>query len=88
MTKYVVESTHTPEECLQALDKMLEKGEDVLKQFAFGCKSGEHTGWAYIDADSKEEALKIVPEFLRDKACIHEVSIFTPEEIRAAHEKV
>ncbi len=70
----------------QALDELLEKGEEALKMFAFGCKSGEHTGWAYVDADSEDEALENVPEFIRDKACAHEVSMFTPEEIRAAHE--
>ncbi len=87
MTKYVVESSHTPEECTKALDEMLEKGEDVLKQFAFACQSGEHTGWAYVDADSKKEALGIVPEPLQNKARAHEVKIYTPEEIRAAHEE-
>ena len=87
MTKYVVESTHTPEECLEALDEMLEKGEDVLKKFAFGCKSGEHTGWAYVDADSEREAMEIVPEPLQNKARAHQVSKYTPEEIRAAHEE-
>ncbi len=39
MTKYVVESAHTPEECMQALDETLKKGEEVLKQFAFGSTS-------------------------------------------------
>lgn len=68
------------------LKDKIAKTKDILKQFAFGCKSGEHTGWAYVDADSEKEALEIVPEFLREKACAHEVSIFTPEEIRAAHE--
>ncbi len=87
MTKYVVESEHTPEECLQALDETLKEGKDILKQFAFGCKSGEHTGWAYVDADNEKKALEIVPEFIRDKACAHEVSMFTPEEIKAAHEE-
>ncbi len=85
MAKYVVESTHTPEECMKALDEMLEKGEDALKQFAFGCKSGEHTGWAYVDADDKKEALEIVPEFIKNKARAHEVSMFTSDEIKAAH---
>jgi len=31
--------------------------------------------------------LELVPEFLRDKAIAHEVSMFTPEEIKAAHEE-
>ncbi|CAG0984974.1 hypothetical protein METP2_02215 [Methanosarcinales archaeon] len=85
MTKYVVESTHAPEECTKALDETLKEGKDILKKFAFACSSGEHTGWAYVDADSKEESLKIVPEFLRNKARAHEVKIYTPEEITAAH---
>ncbi len=85
MAKYIVESPHTPEECLQALDETLKEGEDILKKFAFGCKSGEHTGWAFVDADSEKKALEIVPEFIRDKACAQEVSMFTPAEIKAAH---
>lgn len=85
MTKYVVESPHTPEECLRALDETLEKGEETLKKFAFGCKSGEHTGWAYMDANNEKEALEVVPEFLRSKASAHKVNAFTPAEIKAAH---
>lgn len=84
MAKYVIESAHTVEECLQALDDFLE--EDTLQKFVFGCKSGDHTGWAYVDADSEEEALEIVPEFIRDKACAYEVGKFTPEDIKAAHQ--
>ena len=86
MAKYIIESPHTEEECLQALEETLEKGEDILQRFVFGCKSGEHTGWAYVDADSEENALEMVPEFLRDKACIHEVSRFTSEEIKEVHQ--
>ena len=87
MSKYVVESPHTPEECTKALDELAEKGEDTLKQFAFACESGEHTGWAYVDADSEKEALGIVPDFVKNKARAHEVRIYSPEEIRAAHEE-
>ena len=84
MTKYVIESPHTVEECLRTLDETLEK--DMLDKFVFGCNSGEHTAWAYVDADSEEEALETVPEFLRDTACAHEVTRFTSEEIAAAHQ--
>lgn len=84
MAKYVVESSHTEEECLQALDDAVEKG--TLEKFVFACKSGKHSGWAYVDADSEEAALEMVPESVRDKACAYEVSKFTPEDIKAAHE--
>lgn len=83
MAKFVVESPHTVEECQKALDETLEN--ELLDKFVFGCKAGEHTAWAYIDASSEEEALESVPEFLRDAACVHEVSKFTAEEIKAAH---
>ena len=86
MTKYVVESGHEPEECLRALKEMTEGSEPILDKFVFACKSGEHIGWAYIDANSEEDAKKIVPEFIRDKACVHEVEKFTAEQIKATHE--
>ncbi len=82
MAKYTIELPHTSED---------EKGEDTLKKFAFGFKSGENTDWAYIDsyidANSEKKALETVPEFLKDKVRAHEVGMFTPEEIRAAHEE-
>lgn len=84
MVKFVIESPHTVEECQQALDETLEN--DLLDKFVFGCKSGDHTAWAYVDADSSENALENVPEFLRDKACAYEVSKFTSEEIKASHQ--
>ena len=83
MAKFVVASPHTVEECQKALDETLEQ--DLLDKFVFGCKAGDHTGWAYIDADSEEEALESVPEFVKDKACAYEVNKFTAADIKAAH---
>lgn len=83
MAKYVIESPHTLEECSQALDETLEK--DMLDKFVFGCMEGEHTGWAYVEADSDDEALENVPEFIRSNACAHKVGKFTPEQIKKAH---
>jgi len=86
MAKYVVESTHTPEECLNALDEMLEKGPDTLDKFVWGCHSGVHKGWAYVDADNEDEACAIIPKSSQEKTKVTEVSKFTPEQIRSAHE--
>lgn len=83
MPKFVIESPHTVEECDRALEETVEK--NLIDKFVFGCKTGEHTGWAYVKADSKEKALENVPEFLRAKASVHEARKFTEEEIRAAH---
>lgn len=81
MTKYVIESEHSEDECAQTMEELLEKGKDVLSKFVFACKSGEHIGWAYVDAINEIDALEIVPEFIRDMACVHEVEKVTPEQL-------
>ena len=87
MARYIIESPHTREECLRALDEELEKGKDILGKFDFGCKAGDHTAYAIVDANSKNDALKLVPTFLQNKARIVEVDKITPEMIRSFHTK-
>lgn len=85
MAKFVIESPHTEEECLKALDEAVKM--EIIDKYVFGCKSGEHNAWAYVEADSAEEALEEnVPSFLTDKAIVHEVSKFTPQEVKEAHQ--
>ncbi len=88
MARYMIESPHKPEECLKALDEELVKGKDVLDKFEFGCKAGNHTGYALVDADTRNDALnKYVPNFIQEKARIVEVGKFTPEMIKSFHSK-
>ena len=85
MAKFVIESPHTDAECLKALDEAVKM--DIIDKDALGCKTGDHTAWAYVEAESSDEALEaFVPEFLIDKACAYEVTKMTAEEVRAAHE--
>ena len=52
----------------------------------FGCKVGEHKGWAFVEAESGQKAIdSIIPKDDRPKAIAHEVSKFTEDEIKAAH---
>ena len=85
--KYMIESPHTREECLRALDELLAKGPEVLKKFNFGCKAGDHTGYAIVDVKDSKEARGLVPGFLLSKARIVEVDIFSPEVIKSLHTK-
>ena len=86
--KYVIETEHEPEECMRALKELSESEKtNVLGKFVFACKSGEHVGWGYVDAENEEDALNNVPEFIRDKACAHEVEKFSQEQIKSIHEK-
>ncbi len=85
--KYMIETPHTKEECLRALDEQLAKGPEILKKFYYGCKAGDHTGYALVDVRNEMEARNFVPSFLINKARIVEVDIFTPEVIKSLHAK-
>jgi hypothetical protein len=83
MRRYLLETPHTKEECLRELDEVLAEGKNVLNKFYWGCSSGDHTGYAIVDADGEKEVWNMVPQFIRNKAKIVEVSQFTPEQIRS-----
>jgi hypothetical protein len=87
MAQYFVESSHTKQECLRALDETVAKGADVLGKFSWGCMAGEHTGYAIVEAESESVVQNMIPTFLRDRAHIVKVGKFTPEQIKAYHEK-
>jgi hypothetical protein len=84
---YLIETPHNEAECLQALDEQLAMGSDVLDKFYFGCKSGDHTGYAIVDVKNESDARRLIPGFLLDKSIITEVGKFTPEMIRSHHTK-
>jgi len=87
MKKFIIESPHTKEECLRALDEELAKGPEILKKFNYGCMAGDHTAYALVDVMDEKEARNLVPTFLLNKARIIEVGIFTPEVIKSLHAK-
>lgn len=83
--KYLIESPHRHEECLQALDELLAKGPELLDKFEFGCAAGDHTGWALVEAESESAARELIPSVVRDKARVVPVTKITPEQIRSYH---
>ncbi|HII01805.1 TPA: hypothetical protein HA351_09220 [Methanosarcinaceae archaeon] len=85
---YLIESPHTAEECLGALDELLEMGPAVLEQYHFGCLVGVHTGWAIVNAESEAGALEIVPGSLRSKARAVKLNKFTADQIKEAHREM
>ena len=85
MSKYLIASKHEPDDCLRALDEELAKGSGVLDKFVYGCKEGDHTGYAIVDVKNLSDALAMVPDFLQASACITKVDKFTPAEIKSFH---
>ncbi len=88
MAKYLIASRHEPDDCLRALDEELAMGPKVLDKFVYGCKEGDHTGYAIVDVNNLSDALAMVPGFLQESACVTKVEKFTPAEIWSFHAKV
>jgi len=86
MSKFLIQVSHTPQECSEAMDEVSRKGSDVIEKTYWGCHFGEHTSWTIIDASSESEALRSVPNMLQDRAEIIEVEQLTPEQVRQAHQ--
>jgi hypothetical protein len=82
---YMVTSPHTVVECMQALDQVASMGEVAASQWKWGCMSGDHTGYAFVHAESPEQALRMVPENVREKAHVEKVEEFTIDQIKAFH---
>ncbi|MCL4532211.1 MAG: hypothetical protein M1582_03320 [Actinobacteria bacterium] len=85
MAKYMIYAPHTPEQCLQSLDSLMADGN--LDKFYFGCKHGDHSGYALVDAPNDAAALNMVPSFLRSRTQVSEVAKVTPNELTAMHTK-
>lgn len=85
MYQYLVIAPHTPEECLKTLDDVSAKGADNLAKFQWGCKAGDHTGYAMVTAKNDAEALSIIPESGRATAKAIKLNKFTMAEIKGFH---
>jgi hypothetical protein len=84
---YLVTSPHTKEECMAALVAVAAKGPENLENWRWGCMAGDHTGYAFIKAESETSALQSVPENVRSKARTQKVDKVTMDQIKQAHQK-
>jgi hypothetical protein len=83
MPNYLIEIPHSenPFECRQIIRLFVESGSHLLANAHWGCKSGVHKSWFISDFNSKEEALQIVPPFLRHVANIIELTKFNKNDM-------
>ncbi len=84
---YFLQGEHTPEQCLNALDKLADKAPQTLESMSFSCMSGEHKAYGFVEASSESDALGRIPADLRGGTRAIKVDRFTPEQIRAFHQK-
>jgi hypothetical protein len=79
MQKFLVISPHDHEECTRVIKLTLAIG--YLTHFYWGCKSGDHTGYAMIDAESEKEALLSIPTVIRNKGRAIGIVQFDPKVV-------
>jgi hypothetical protein len=83
MATYLIEIPHSDEsfQCKQVIREFVESGSHLLANAHWGCKAGVHKAWFMSEFNSKEEALRIVPPYLRRNAQIVELAKFTKEDV-------
>ena len=80
MQKFIIISPHTHQECTMVVKQTLAIG--YLTHFYWGCKSGDHTGYAFLDAENESEALLSIPTVIRAKAKAIGLVQFEPKVVQ------
>ena len=90
MPTYLIEIPHSGEafECKQVIKLFVESGNHLLARADWGCKDGVHKAWFISDFDNKEQALQVVPAYLKRNTSIIELVKFNKEDIaKFSHDK-
>jgi len=74
MNRYLIETPHTAEECLDLIKVLNAQG--YLWNFDRGCKAGIHSGWAILEAENEAQARLAVPPLVRGRARIVKLNKF------------
>jgi hypothetical protein len=83
MDRYLIETPHNGPDCRLLVEQVEAMG--YLHNFEWGCDDDVHTGWAIIEAESKEQALLAVPFLVRDEARVVRLIKFGPAQVRKRH---
>ncbi len=91
MSRFLIEIPHKADksECVRAKTILLTSGSHLLTNADYGCLDGEHKAWFIMEADSKDEVLRIVPPAYREDTKIVRLNRFTlkdDEELLKHHE--
>ena len=84
MPKYLIEIPHGSDkiECLRSVEILLSTGSHFLTNADWGCMDGIHKAWFFMDANSKDEALMVVPPAYRKDTKISQLNKFKLNDVR------
>jgi hypothetical protein len=83
MANYLIEIPHSADvfECKQVIKLFVTSGSHLLANAHWGCKDGIHKAWFIGDFENKEQALQVVPPYLRREASVIELVKFDHGDI-------
>jgi hypothetical protein len=82
---YLVQIPHTPEQCVKTLTDMKSNGDVFLSKFEWGCMSGDHTAYAFLEGKTDADVRLMLPKDVQASAKITKVDKFTSEQIEKIH---
>ena len=85
MARFLIEAPHTPEDCVDALDSIMSFSEYLLGRFDWGCKAGEHVGWAVLEAQDEATARMLLPTSIRHEAKATLLNKFSMSDVKSFH---
>ncbi len=86
MSKFMIHSTHTDEECSKALREFWKNNPKLLEETFFGCLGGDHSGWTIVEASSESEARNKLQNLQLSEIHVVKVDKFTPGQLKFVHE--
>ncbi len=92
MPKYMIEIDHenTKQACSLAVMEVLKLGSHFVAHADWGCNDDVHKAWIALELESKDEAMAILPPFMRLSATITELThydIDNIDDLIEVHEK-
>jgi hypothetical protein len=89
MARFLIEVPHEEEvlACARVVKIFLATGSHFLTHADWGCEDGVHSAFFMVEAENKDEALRIIPPQFRSEAKVLYLCKFTMEEIESILQK-
>ena len=87
VSDFFVQIPHTKEQCMESLDQMKSKGDELLSKFEYGCASGDHTAYGFLKGKSVESVKSMLPAAELANARVVKVQKLTTSDIEKMHKE-
>ena len=78
MNRFILISRHTIEDCQLAINHFKQYHATFLTHFEWGCYDNDHSAYAFVEAESHDQARLAVPPLFRDKTEVIKLTTFKP----------